>query len=242
MYDSLFCRVYNEFGWNEYPHIFGETLLKWLDRRGVSVETALDLGCGTGVLCETLHERGIETLGIDLSENMIDIARNRAPGLEYRVGDMTAFEIDRRFDLVTCTGDALNHVTEPANIRKVFANVREALNPGGLFIFDLLRDEEVPQSEPFEAEFSDRLRVRFTANRDDNDMTTLQIEGFEGEEPRFTEVIREKLYDIQEILSMLREAGFELIQCEDRLLTDQDAHGTTWFVVAQKPKDGGETL
>ena len=51
MYSDVFCKVYNEFGWNYYPEIFGEQLLKWLDRNGIQPKTAMDLACGTGILC-----------------------------------------------------------------------------------------------------------------------------------------------------------------------------------------------
>ena len=47
MYSSLFCRLYNEFGWNEYPRTFAEELLTWLDARHIHIRTALDIGCGT---------------------------------------------------------------------------------------------------------------------------------------------------------------------------------------------------
>ena len=79
MYSSLFCRLYNEFGWNEYPRTFAEELLTWLDARHIHIRTALDIGCGTGGLCEALSDHGIETLGIDLSAEMIAIAQERAP-------------------------------------------------------------------------------------------------------------------------------------------------------------------
>lgn len=237
MYDSLFCRIYNEFGWNEYPRTFGETLLLWLGQNRIGVRTALDLGCGTGVLCETLHAQGIDTLGIDLSEDMIALAQSRAPQLDYRVGDMTAFDAGRTFDLVTCTGDALNHVTDLDDLKKVFGNVHRTLNPGGLFVFDLLRGEEVPLGEPFEAPFSDGLTVRFCAEQSADGFTTLRIEGLLDGIVRFRERIRERLYDIDAIRAMLRAAGFDILQCADRLLPENDAHGTTWFVIAEKPAD-----
>ena len=233
MYDSLFCRMYNEFGWNEYPRAFGERLLVWLQEKGVAVHSVLDLGCGTGVLCETLHEQGIVTLGIDLSEEMIAIARKRAPELHYEVGDMTAFHTDGRFDLVTCTGDALNHVTDLKDVGKVFACVREVLNPGGLFVFDLLRADEVPEGEPFWADFGD-LRVRFSADRDGEGYTTLRIDAFEGEVTKFSEIIREKTHDVGAICDLLRDSGFDVLQCADRLDMDHGAHGTTWFIVARR--------
>lgn len=233
MYGHLFCRVYNEFGWNEYPRVFGEALLKRLERDGAAVRAALDLGCGTGVLCEVLHDHGIETLGIDLSPEMIAIARKRSPGLQYQVGDMLSLDLEERFDLVTCTGDALNHITDSGGLRRVFTNVLRALNPGGLFVFDLLKADEVPLGDPFEAPFPDGLTVRFSATRDADGFTTLAIDGYKGGERAFSERIREKIYDVSVILAALRETGFDVLQCDDRLLPG-DGHGATWFVIAKK--------
>ena len=66
-YSEIFCKVYNEFGWNYYPEIFGETLLKWLSDNKIAAKTAIDLACGTGVLCEILQKNGIEASGMDFS-------------------------------------------------------------------------------------------------------------------------------------------------------------------------------
>ena len=52
MYSDVFCKVYNEFGWNYYPEIFGEQLLEWLQRNCIKPRTSMDLACGTGILCE----------------------------------------------------------------------------------------------------------------------------------------------------------------------------------------------
>ena len=79
MYSDVFCKVYNEFGWNYYPEVFGQQLLKWLEREKIKVSTSLDLACGTGVLCRILSESGIKARGVDLSSGMIDIARRDNP-------------------------------------------------------------------------------------------------------------------------------------------------------------------
>ena len=167
-------------------------------------------------------------------QQMIAIARERSSELRYEAGDMTAFAVDDRFDLVTCTGDALNHVTELGDVRKVFACVHDALNPGGLFVFDLLRADEVPEGEPFWADFTDDMRVCFSAERDDMGFTTLRIDAFEGDMPKFSEVIREKTHDVGTICDLLRKSGFDLLQCADRLLMDSEVHGATWFIVARR--------
>jgi SAM-dependent methyltransferase len=232
MYSSLFCRLYNEFGWNEYPRAFAEELLTWLDARHIHIRTALDIGCGTGVLCEALSDHGIETLGIDLSAEMIAIAQERAPLLSYRVADMVTFSTSDRFDLVTCTGDALNHITDAHELRKVVSNVWDALNPGGLFVFDLLNAGEVPDGDPFEADFDGGLTVRFRADHDFDGFTTLRIDGCNNGVHAFSEVIRERLYEVDEICDMLAEAGFKILQCSGSLLEGKQS--TTWYIVTRK--------
>ena len=65
MYSDIFCKVYNEFGWNYYPEAFGEQLLQWMASVSFQPKTGMDLACGTGVLCEILREHGIESAGMD---------------------------------------------------------------------------------------------------------------------------------------------------------------------------------
>ena len=79
MYSDVFCKVYNEFGWNYYPEIFGEQLLLWLERKNLHPREALDLACGTGILCGILDRAGIQASGMDFSSGMIQIARQNTP-------------------------------------------------------------------------------------------------------------------------------------------------------------------
>ena len=236
MYSSLFCRLYNEFGWNEYPRIFAGQLVKWLEQRNAPVRSALDLGCGTGVLCEALHARGVDTLGVDLSREMIDIARQRSPQLRYAVADIVSMRLDRRFDLATCTGDAINHIADLADVGRVFANVNNALNPGGYFVFDLLDPSEAITGEPFEAVYGNRGLVRFFSEETGDGRIELHIDMFENGELQFAEVIREKVHAVDAICGLLGENGFTVLQCANRLLLDSDSHGTTWFIAAQRTK------
>jgi len=67
MYSDVFCKVYNEFGWNYYPEIFGQQLLLWLQQHGIEPKTSMDLACGTGILCQLLHDSGIAASGMDFS-------------------------------------------------------------------------------------------------------------------------------------------------------------------------------
>lgn len=233
MYSDVFCKVYNEFGWNYYPEIFGEQLLIWLERNGITPKNSMDLACGTGILCEILHKSGIEAAGMDFSAGMIDIARAGNPEIHYVVADMITFRPDKQFDLVTCTGDAVNHIGELSDVEKIFQNVYAYLSPGGWFVFDILNEHEVSTSEPFEMDFSDTVRVWFQMTRPGEKQVNLKVRVYENGELSFEENIRETIHDPAAVCELLRRCGFADVKCADRLLEDGN-HGTTWFVTARK--------
>ena len=237
MYSDAFCKVYNEFGWNYYLEIFGEQLLEWLRAHAVTVRASLDLACGTGVLCEILHQSGIEASGMDFSEGMIEIAAKNNLQIHYEVADMITYCPEKRFDLVTCTGDALNHIPSLQNVQRIFENVFVYLNPGGYFIFDILNEREISTSEPFDLEFSETITAQFQMLRPREEEVHLHIRVYENGRLQFEETIRETLHASAEICRLLRDCGFRILQCGDRLLEDAQNHGTTCFVVAEKPKD-----
>ena len=238
MYGEIFCKVYNEFGWNYYPEVFGEQLLLWLRQNGIRVKTAMDLACGTGVLCERLKREGIEASGMDLSAGMIAIARQRDPSIPYEVADMTLFCPERQFDLVTCTGDAVNHIPDLRDVEKIFRNVYAYTVPGGHFIFDLLNEREVSDSEPFESDFEENLRVWFQMTRPAENKVNLCIRVYEDGREVLEENIRETVHDPAVICGLLQRCGFRVVKCANRLPDDGGIPGTTWNIVAQKPRCG----
>ena len=233
MYSDVFCKVYNEFGWNYYPEIFGEQLLQWLNPKKYAPKNSLDLGCGTGVLCRILQGEGIRAAGMDFSSGMIDIARQDSPEIPYEVADMITYRPENQFDLVTCTGDALNHIRDLNDIQKIFQNVYAYTSPGGYFVFDILNEHEVSTSEPFEMDFTDKIRVWFQMTRPEEKQVNLKIRVFEDGKEQFEENIRETVHDPEVICNLLKQAGFQVEKCADRLLEDS-GRGTTWFVVARK--------
>lgn len=233
MYSDVFCKVYNEFGWNYYPEIFGEQLLQWLRRSGLKSKNAMDLACGTGILCGILENAGIDASGMDFSSGMIDIARANFPNIHFDVADMITYRPERQFDLVTCTGDAVNHIPDLSDVQKIFENVYAYLAPGGYFVFDILNEKEVSTSEPFEMDFSETTRVWFQMTRPGEKKVNLKIKVFENGELAFEENIRETVHDPAAICELLQTCGFAEVKCTDRLLEENNP-GTTWFVTARK--------
>ncbi|MGI6093950.1 MAG: class I SAM-dependent DNA methyltransferase [Lachnospiraceae bacterium] len=232
MYSDVFCKVYNEFGWNYFPEAFSEQLFAWLRKHHVTVKTSLDLACGTGILCEILHAHGIKAAGMDLSEGMIEIAKSKTTEIEYEVANMIRYRPAKTFDLVTCTGDAINHIHDLDDVEQIFRNVCGYLNDGGHFIFDLLNKEYVAQGGPIAIDFNEDIRAELMVTREKSDMTNLKITVYETGKPPFEENIRERLHDPQTICRLLETCGFQVIRCADHLLEGE--HGTAWFFAARK--------
>ena len=146
---------------------------------------------------------------------------------------MITYRPEKQFDLVTCTGDAVNHIADPGNVKKIFENVYAYLSPGGYFVFDILNENEVSDSEPFEMDFTDRIRVWFQMTRPTEKSVNLKIRVWEDGVLSFEENIRETIHDPKMICDFLSQCGFEKVTCTDRLLEENNP-GTTWFVTARK--------
>jgi ubiquinone/menaquinone biosynthesis C-methylase UbiE len=97
----------------------------------------LDLCCGTGSLTGVLTGRGYRVLAIDSSDQMLACARRRVPEAEFLQADIRTLRLDRTFDAVVCAYNSLPHVTDPADLARVFCGVRRILKQGGRFVFDL---------------------------------------------------------------------------------------------------------
>ena len=237
MYSEAFCKVYNEFGWNYYPEAFGEELMEWIRRNSVEVKKHLDLGCGTGVLCESLTRQGIASRGMDFSQEMIDLARIRAKeqnlDIPYEQGDMILYCPEERYDLVTCTGDALNHITEMHNVERIFENIHTYLKPGGYFIFDLLNISEVDLDDPIEMDWDDKTRSVFMTTQDPEGRIHLHVTVYEEGKNAVDEDIVEIIHDEYAVMQLLKKTGFEVLRCDHTLLDDQPGKGLTWFIIAK---------
>ena len=88
-------------------------------------------------------------------------------------------------------------------------------------------------------DFSETVRVWFQMTRPGPNRVNLKVRVFEKGQPDFEENIQETIHDPAVICDLLRKQGFTVVQWADRLLADNNP-GTTWFIVAQKPKKESE--
>ncbi len=107
-----------------------------LERDHPDARSVLELACGTGSILARLRPR-YDVVGVDLSEEMLAVARRKLPGVELVHADMTRVRLGRRFDIVLCLYDSINHLLRRAQWEAVFDRAREHLEPDGVFVFDL---------------------------------------------------------------------------------------------------------
>lgn len=97
----------------------------------------LDVCCGTGTVARRLAGRGFAVTGLDASVEMLRYAAKEVPQARLLAADARAFDLPPMFDGALCTFDSLSYMIEDEDLERVFANVRAALIPGGVFVFDL---------------------------------------------------------------------------------------------------------
>ena len=117
-----------------------ETLARSLVRRfpGYNVPedaTALDLGCGTGILLGELARYGLRGTGVDLSSHMTNMARRNHPTIDFVTSDMCALALNQRFDVVLSTSDAINYLA-PERRTSFFGTIARHMKPKGLCYID----------------------------------------------------------------------------------------------------------
>jgi SAM-dependent methyltransferase len=101
----------------------------------------LELGVGTARIAVPMAAAGVEVIGVDLSEGMLEVARERAAlagvSLELRQGDMRDPPVEGAFPLVVIPFRSLLHMETDIDRRSVLRAVAERLTPGGRFVFDV---------------------------------------------------------------------------------------------------------
>ena len=106
-------------------------------RFGVRRRTLLDVACGTGKSFLPFLARGYEVTACDISPEMVELARLKAPGVEPFVADMRALGEIGSFDLVTCLDDSVNYLVADGELEDAMTSFAANLAPDGVLVFDV---------------------------------------------------------------------------------------------------------
>lgn len=116
-----------------------EAFAGWIERRveeaGVVPGSLLELGCGTGAVLELLPAEWAK-VGVDISPEMLEIARAKGLDAELLVADIRSLSLGRTFDVVACVYDTINHLPG-TEWPSVFATAAAHLTDDGVFLFDM---------------------------------------------------------------------------------------------------------
>ena len=224
IYDLLapfYDEVNRDINYSSWADFIEKTVERYYDGKP---ELVLDLGCGTGKMTLELSKRGYDMTGIDISTEMLDVARDVAEqeGLSEKIlwlcQDMTEFELYGTVDVTVSCLDCINHLTDKKSLDKCFYLVHNYLIPDGLFIFD------INGKRKFEETYADNSYVMeeggnvciwqnyYDSTRGVCDFyITVFEEGADGRYERYEDVQREKMYTLRSIKTALLKSGFEFL-------------------------------
>lgn len=135
-----FAEVYDRFMDNVPYEEWCEYLTGLLRKYGCKEGILAELGCGTGSLTELLADKGYDMIGIDNSEDMLEIAFEKraesGKNILYLLQDMREFELYGTVAGVVSICDSVNYITDYQDLVQVFKLVNNYLDPEGIFIFD----------------------------------------------------------------------------------------------------------
>ena len=134
MYEQIAPYYDAIYDFKDYPGK-AERLRRMLTRLHPKARNLLDVGCGTGRHLEALGEH-YDIEGLDLSESLLKVARQRLPGIALHHGDMTAFELGHGFDVITCLFGSIGYLLSLAHVRQSIATMARHLNLGGLLLIE----------------------------------------------------------------------------------------------------------
>ena len=194
--------------------------------------TVLDLGCGTGMLTELLYRAGFDMIGIDNSEEMLELAMRKrersGSDILYLLQDMREFELYGTVGAVCSVCDSLNYMLEDADMVKVFSLVNNYLYPGGVFVFDfntVYKYEQVIGDATIAENRNDCSFIwenYYDAGSQVNEYDlTVFVREPEGDRfRRFTETHYQRGYTLGQMKGFLEEAGLLFVRA-----LDADTHG-----------------
>lgn len=208
------------------------------------VITILDMGCGTGGHAFLLAEKGYGVTGVDISEDMLSIAKAKAEKLkiylDFIKADIRDFDLNKKFDAIISMFAVMGYQTKNEDFAKALLRVCQHLKPGGLFIFDVwfgptvltekpeTRIQEFKEDEertirmvmPELYPISQIVRVKYNI---------LQIHG-EKVIAEVEEVHEMRFFFIQELKLFLESAGFEMMKVCPFMDADREPRLGDWNI------------
>ena len=215
---TSFAEVYDTFMDNVPYEEWADYLEDRLKEYGVKDGLVLELGCGTGSMTELLAEKGYDMIGVDNSEDMLEIAMEKriesGHDILYLLQNMQEFELYGTVRAIVSVCDCVNYVTEKNELQEVFRLVNNYLDPDGVFIFDLntrYKYEKILGEQTIGETREDHCFIwdnYYDISSGINEyILNLFIQGEDGRYDRYEEVHYQRAYDLEEIRQLIEVSG-----------------------------------
>lgn len=228
---SSFALVYDLFMDNVPYEEWSRYIIGLLGEHGVTDGLVLDLGCGTGKLTRLLAKEGFDMIGVDNSEDMLEIAReqqyvtNEAENTNdilYLLQDMREFELYGTVKAVISICDSMNYILEEDDLLQVFKLVNNYLDPKGIFIFDMntvykyseMLGETTISENREEGSFIWDNYYDEEEKINEYDLT-LFIKEENGLYRKYEETHYQRAYDLETVKELILRAGMEFVAAYD---------------------------
>lgn len=237
---SCFAQYYDFLTDNVSYEEIAERYDELVTRFGGRKDILLDLGCGTGSLCESLAKKGYDVIGVDNSSDMLNMAFDKKydSGLpiQYLLQDMRELDMFGTIDVTVSSLDCLNHLDSLEDIKRVFERVSLFAYPDGLFIFDMntpYKHRCVLGDNVFVYDKKEVYCVWQNSYEEKDNRVAIALDFFEendGAYYRESECFDEIAFDKGVIERLLCESGFELLAEYDGF-SDDEVNDTTERIV-----------
>ena len=222
---TSFAQVYDLFMDNVPYDQWCGYITELLREYGIQDGLVLELGCGTGVLTRKLAAKGYDMIGVDYSEDMLEIAmdhRQEGEDILYLLQDMREFELYGTVRAAVSICDSMNYIVEYQDLVQVMKLVNNYLDPGGIFIFDLntpYKYEEILGENTFaenrpEGSFIWENYYDGETGINEYDLT-LFVREEEGIYRKFEETHYQRAYELEQVRRAIKEAGLEFVAAYD---------------------------
>ena len=185
----------------------------------IEVRTLLHLGCGGGHNDYTF-KKDFKVTSIDISEEMLTLAKKLNPEVNYQYGDMRTIRLEERFDVVTIL-DSINYIKTVEDLQRTFITAHEHLKPGGVFLtfVEQITGQFKQNNTTCSTHSQGDVEITFIDNYYDPDPTDTSYEAIfiylirvEGKIEIHTDRHLCGIFKLKTWLELLKATGFEVKQ------------------------------
>ena len=244
---SGFAKVYDLFMDNIPYEEWTDYVKELFAEEGIKEGILLDLGCGTGSVTELLAESGFDMIGIDNSEEMLEIAmeKREESGLDilYLLQDMREFELYGTVKGVVSICDSMNYILDDEDLLDVFKLVHNYLDNEGIFIFDMntiYKYEQILADNTFAEDREESSFIWENYYDEEEEINQYDLSLFVQEEDgryrKYEETHLQRAYEQQCVEELIKESGLELLHVYDAFTKDLPAEDSQRiYFVCRRP-------